>query len=137
MLHAVAGAPSAPVRQRLVETRDDFRAGIRVTADLLRTMAASGPVLPSRAHVTALLGRLHVRGLMMMHDWIQEAIESLDEVGDGDRAAFAVAEWTRLADTIDQVAASWDDSSARSDDELRRTSLASAETRRASFNPYS
>lgn len=118
-LYAVAGEPPAATAARLLELRGEIRANLRSLEPFLRVMASTGPTLPGRAVLTALLGRLQVELNIAMHDWIEDAIARLGELtGDGDvhdldeaaRAAFAVAEWISLADMIERVAATWTDS---------------------------
>ena len=107
-LYAVGGESSEKLMARLLDLRDEFRDGIAANARAMRAIAATKPSLPNRALMTALLTRLQHDLLLETERWITDAIETVEKVGDEDRADFAVAEWGRIADTLDAAVAAWE-----------------------------
>jgi DNA-binding PadR family transcriptional regulator len=107
-LYAVAGEPTDALMTRLLDLREEFRKGIAANGQAYRDVASTPPSMPNRALLTALLARLHTHMLLETEQWIGEAIEAVRDVGDGDRGAFAVAEWARIADAIEAAVETWD-----------------------------
>ena len=107
-LFAVGGESSEDLTRRLLDLRDEFRSGIAANGQGYRAAAERPPVMPNRGLMSALLGRLHTRMLIETERWLNEAIEEVRELGDGDRGEFGVAEWRRLADEIEAAVATWD-----------------------------
>ena len=106
-LYAVAGEPSARLSRRLRGLRDEFRESIAASGRNLRVFAETDPRLPNRALVTSLLTRLHVDLLLELERWLTDAAATVEAVGDDGRGAFAVAEWRRVADTIEAAVERW------------------------------
>jgi DNA-binding PadR family transcriptional regulator len=107
-LYAVAGESTDALLARLLDLREEFRRGITANGQAYRVVAATPPSMPNRALMSALLARLHTHMLLETERWITGAIAAVREVGDDDRGAFALAEWARIADSIDAAVATWD-----------------------------
>jgi DNA-binding PadR family transcriptional regulator len=102
VLYAVAGGAVEDIDARLEHLRAGVLQGIEGMADEMRRLAASGPTLARRAHVSALLARMCATVMMATHDWAIEAQRQLRRLGpDGDRAEFARNVWREIADDLD------------------------------------
>lgn len=101
-LYAVAGGPLDEIDARLEHLRGTLLEAIGSAADHMRHLADSGPVLPQRAHVSALLARITTAGMTSTYDWIVEAQRQLRDLGpEGARTEFAQTVWRVIADDLD------------------------------------
>lgn len=105
LLYATAGGPTDNSINLLRHIQAGLVATTQLGAATYRNRAVSGPELPGRAHIAALIGKYVSEMAVNAYQWTQTAIQELETLGDGDRAAFATRIWQELADTLDRLLA--------------------------------
>jgi DNA-binding PadR family transcriptional regulator len=103
LLYATAGGPVEQSIDLLRQIQANLLGIARVGAATYRRRAADGPELPGRAHLAALLGRYITETAIHAYQWAEQAVAELQDLGEGDRAEYALRVWADQADQLEAL----------------------------------